>query len=88
MLHERGQNTVAAHSELFDGVEIWLAVNLDFVHHWGHETHLVVCSLVPNCATGEPLLRRIYVVYKTWLRKGVYLLSSEMKSQTLKTRAV
>ena len=70
VLDERRQNTVAADSKLFDGIKIWLAVNLNFVHHWGHEAHLVVGSLVPDCATGEALLGGVYVVYKTWLRKG------------------
>ena len=68
MLNQSSQDTIIAHSKLFDWVKIWLALDFNFVHHRGHEATLVILGLVPNCATGETLLRRIHVVYHNMVK--------------------
>lgn len=68
MLDQGGQNAIIAHSKLFYGVKIRLALNFNFVHHRGHEATCVILGFVPNCAACEALLRGVHVVYEKMVK--------------------
>jgi hypothetical protein len=64
MHNKCSKNAVATDGKLFDGLQVWLALNFNFVHHGGHKAVLVVYWLVPDSASCEGLLLRGNVVYK------------------------
>ena len=96
VMHDEGGNhSIAAHSKFLDGLQVWLALVLDAVHHGRHLALGVVRSLLPNGTSSQ---RGLYIIYrknpgsisdKKMINEDLfYLLSKLIKSQILKTRMV